>query len=53
MSNQLGINNYFQAFSREQEREADQYAINTMTYALPIWLYRKIEHSLSWSYVSL
>jgi len=30
ITSQLGINNYFQAFSRDQEREADQYAINTI-----------------------
>ena len=30
ITNKLGINNYFQSFSRDQEREADYYAINTL-----------------------
>ena len=30
VTNQLGINNYYQSFSREQEREADFYSINTL-----------------------
>ena len=30
ITNQININNYFQAFSREQEREADFYAIKTL-----------------------
>ena len=30
IGNKLGIQNYFQSFSREQEREADFYAINTL-----------------------
>ena len=31
IGNKLGIQNYFQSFSREQEREADFYAIETLT----------------------
>ena len=30
ISKQLGINNYFQSFSRDQEREADFYAVETL-----------------------
>ena len=30
ITNQVGIKNYFQSFSRDQEREADFYAINTL-----------------------
>ena len=30
LTNQVGINNYYQAFSRDQEREADFYAIETL-----------------------
>ena len=30
ITNQVGIKNYFQLFSRDQEREADYYAINTL-----------------------
>ena len=30
ISNKIGIQNFFQSFSREQEREADIYAINTL-----------------------
>ena len=30
ISNKLGIQNYYQSFSREQEREADYYAIETL-----------------------
>ena len=30
ITNKIGINNYFQSFSRDQEREADYYAIETL-----------------------
>jgi len=30
VSNQMGIHNYYQSFSRDQEREADFYAISTL-----------------------
>ena len=30
ITNQMGIHNYYQSFSRDQEREADIYAINTL-----------------------
>jgi len=30
ITNQLGIQNYFQSFSRDQEREADNFSINTL-----------------------
>ena len=30
VTNQMGIHNYYQSFSRDQEREADYYAIYTL-----------------------
>ena len=30
IGNQVGIKNYYQSFSREQEKEADFYAVETL-----------------------